>query len=999
MKTQNRFIGTALLAVVLVAPGPPVAADTFQLISARDPAQGAPAGGGGGSGAPIISPDGRYVLFASSANNLVLASNGLPIPLRVPPSLNVYLRDRTNGTTALVSVNLSGVAGGNSDSLPVDVSTNGRYGVFESSASDLVPNDTNNASDIFVRDLVSGTTALVSINTNGVPGNGTSRTPAMTPDGHFVAFVSAATDLVPDDTNRIADVFVRDLQAGTTVLASVGALATNSTYLDSSEAPAVSAEGRYVAFFSTATNLVSGAPPGGELYIRDLVAGTTTWASSYSRTVIPSNTVYSFNHSLSADGNYLAYEAVVPFFFNATGAVLRFSLSSGLTDVISTNAAVSHVPYAEISSLDMSSDGRFVAFVANGPSNGTTCVQLWDAANGSLTLVSGDPTNGIPTNSICYRPTVDASGRFVAFTSIATGLVSNALPDEYHLYLRDTQAGLTTLVDADTNGIGSPVSGGAVPRMTDDARFVAFECADSSLVANDGNRDEDVFVRELATGATEFASGHHPALPSVTANGLSTLTPYCASSDGRYIAFASEANNLVPNDTNGCRDVFLRDLVSGTTILISGGTNGLIGDGFATDAAVSPDGRYVAFTSSSDNLVPAGGTYSNMMDVFVRDTLLGTTTLVSVDTNDTRGGLSFSAIVGISGRYVLFRSGTPRLAPVTGFMTGENLFLRDMQAGRTYALTINGALPFVAATPDLGLIAYGDWGVTGYLRALYVWDAQTGARIYTGPAPAYGAVFTPDGKYLVAGISTDLYLITLSPRSSNLIDRTTNGHFRNLRISTDGRWLACIRQSNNGSTNQLFLYDLQARTSVRVDHQYDSAAGATGGTPDSPDISPDGRFVAYRSSATNIVAGDFNGQPDLFLYDRLTGINTLLTTPVSGTTVANNRSLFPVFTADGSQLLFASSASDLTSSDFNHASDIFAKTFLYAFVLPGGPGQGPWLSWPTVPGQSYGVQYTEELGDATWHELIAPITNTANKSWIQDASPSPSQRFYRIIQF
>ena len=208
-----------LIAWVLPARG----GELFQLASGLDPAQPAPAGGGGDSWAPIISVEGRFVLFASTANNLSLNSNNTAIPSRFPANLNVFLRDRTNQTTTLVSVNLSGSAGGNGDSLPVDLSADGRYALFESNASDLVPGDTNQAADIFLRDLSSNSTLLVSISTNGGVGNGTSRSPAITPDGRFVAFVSAANNLVPDDTNGIPDVFVRDLLAGTTTLVSVGA--------------------------------------------------------------------------------------------------------------------------------------------------------------------------------------------------------------------------------------------------------------------------------------------------------------------------------------------------------------------------------------------------------------------------------------------------------------------------------------------------------------------------------------------------------------------------------------------------------------------------------------------------------------------------------------------------------------------------------------------------------------------------------------------------------
>ncbi len=982
------------LAIWLIALALPARGGIFQLISQLDPEQGPPAGAGGDSWGPVISPDGRYVLFASPADNLALAPNGQAIPLRVPASLNVYLRDRTNGTTTLVSVNLSGLAGGNADSLPMDISTNGRYVVFESSASDLVPGDTNNASDVFVRDLLNATTTLVSVNTNGVVGNDASRAPAMTPDGRYVAFVSAATDLVSGDTNRIGDIFVRDLQAGTTVLASVGAVSTNTAYpVDSSDIPAISADGRYVSFFTTATGLVTGAPAGGELYIRDLVGGTTTWASSYSRTAIPVTNVFSFNPALSADGKYLAYEAAVP--NSTTGAILRFNLESGLTDRITNNAAVPLGAYNEICSLDMTADGRFVAFVANGPvsGSGTTCIQLWDASSGTVTLVSGDPSNTVPTNSICGWPAISANGRFVAFLSTARMLVTNSLVGDYHHYLRDTLSGQTALLDADTNGIGSPVSAASMPRPSDEARFVAFESADASLVANDRNRDEDVFVREIATTTTELVSAHDPALPSETANGPTTLTPYSVSSDGRFVAFASEADNLVPNDTNGCRDVFLRDLLLGTTTLLSGGTNSMGGDGTATEPALSPDGRYVAFTSSSDNLVP--GDTNKTQDVFLRNVLVGTTTLVSVRTNLTGPGnaASFSPVVGAGGRYVLFRSKASNLA--RGTVSGtENLFLRDLQAGTTYALSTNGALPFVTATPDLALVAYGEGS------ALYVWTAQAAARIYSAAGTPTGAALTRDGRYLAAGINSNLFLVTLSPVGSALVDTTSGGSFKNLRISDDGRWLACLRRASSTSSNQVYLYDLQSLTGVLVDHQSGSiAAAATGGAPDFLDLSPDGRFVVYRSGATNIVSLDSNNQPDLFTYDRATGANALLSASEVGGLAANNRSLTPVFSADGCWLLFESWGSDIVSGDFNHGSDLFAKNLLYAFAFPGGQGQGPWLSWPLIPGHGYGVQFKDGLQGANWQYLSGMATNNGNRFWLQDPSPAQGKRFYRIIQF
>jgi Tol biopolymer transport system component len=272
MNIRSCWLGI-VLAVTICASGR-VGAGPFQLVSALDRAQAPPSGGSGDSWQPIISLDGRYVLFASMANNLVVISNN-PLPVLTTPGRNIFLRDRVNGTTKLVSMNLAGTGGGNGDSIPTGISTNGRYALFESTASDLVAGDTNNASDVFIRDVVSGVTVLVSASTNGGIANGPSRSSVLTPNGSNVVFVSAASNLVPGDSNGIPDVFVRDWQAGVTTLASAGAMATNSALLlGSSESPDITPDGRYVAFLSTATNLVAGGnATGGDIYERVLKMG------------------------------------------------------------------------------------------------------------------------------------------------------------------------------------------------------------------------------------------------------------------------------------------------------------------------------------------------------------------------------------------------------------------------------------------------------------------------------------------------------------------------------------------------------------------------------------------------------------------------------------------------------------------------------------------------------------------------------------------------------
>jgi hypothetical protein len=162
------------------------------------------------------------------------------------------------------------------------------------------------------------------------------------------------------------------------------------------------------------------------------------------------------------------------------------------------------------------------------------------------------------------------------------------------------------------------------------------------------------------------------------------------------------------------------------------------------------------------------------------------------------------------------------------------------------------------------------------------------------------------------------------------------------------------------------------------------------------DLSADGRFIAYRSAATNLVAGDYNDAPDIFVYDTQTGVNSLLSVSRYGAFSGDNRSLIPVFSGDGRTLCFASWASDLVPLDFNYSSDIFAFTFLLVQISPSQtPGEGPWISWPRAQGKNYLIQFRDNT-DSNWQDLTGSISLVGSKAYLQDTSPPASQRFYRV---
>jgi len=1009
-RSLNQWRSSAVATVVALIAFP-AAASFIQLVSQHDSSLPPVAGGGGSSQMPIASHDGRYVLFASTANNLTLLSNGAPMPVATMPCLNVYLRDCASNTTMLVSVNLTGTGGGNSDSLPVGISANGQYVLFESAASNLVVNDTNNAKDIFVRDLVNCTTALVSVNTNGWSGSGASHDPAMTPDGRYVAFVSAASDLVPGDTNGIPDIFVRDLQAQTTTLVSVGAISSSS--VSSSESPEITPDGRYVGFYSTATNLVPGVTTTGEICLRDLTSGTTTWVSAAAYAIFQSLTggtnEVSCNFGLSADGQFVGFETCSnPPSGSGSGIILRYNVQTAATDLVYSNAAVFVENFANVHNLAMTPDGRFIAFVANVGSNSltNTAIYLWDAQTGSNTLVSPDQNTAGPAIGICDSPVVSTNGQFVAFLCSGTNLVPNPLSGQYHLYLRDTQAGTTALLDVDTNGMGAGVNAATVPSLSDDGGVVAFDAPDGNLVANDHNRDNDIFVRQLAAQTTEMVSDHDPSLPSVTpSGGASALTASSVSADGRYLAFFSDADNVTPNDMNGCRDVFVRDLMTGTNIPVSLNTNGVTGDGISTDPSISGDGRYVAFTSSADDLVP--NDTNNAQDVFVRDVRSGTTTLVSVSTNGVNcgNGNSFSPTISANGRYVLFHSRASNLVVGSDGRGYENLFFRDLQNGIAYVLTSGGIYGYAATmTPDGQNIAFCGSPPGIPVQRVYIWNSALAKLTYTNASSsAFVLALSPDGlklAYLQGGAPVTLYAADAISNITRVVQPygTFLSPSLGLQFSGDGRFLTYAMASNSipWPTQNVYLYDFQAGTNLLISQNPNTLLPASGSS-DSPTISADGRFIAYRSAATDLVAGSTNGVPQLIVYDRLSDTTILLSTSATGIASGDNRPLTPVFSGNSRTLVFASWASNLAADDFNHFSDLFAYAFFYLDITLGAPGQGPTLSWPYVPGYNYQVQYKNNLSDSTWQPIGGTVNNNGNQASLTDPTALSGQRFYRVV--
>jgi hypothetical protein len=219
-----------------------------------------------------------------------------------------------------------------------------------------------------------------------------------------------------------------------------------------------------------------------------------------------------------------------------------------------------------------------------------------------------------------------------------------------------------------------------------------------------------------------------------------------------------------------------------------------------------------------------------------------------------------------------------------------------------------------------------------------------------------------------------------------------------LRFSADGRFLTYavhpFPMAAGGNTNQVYLYDSQTQSNILVSHAANSTVGGDG-TSDGPDISADGRFVIYRSAASDLVAGVTNALPNDFLYDTVTGTNTILSAGIDGQVFPSNRSQPPMFSGDGHTVVFGSWANDLMADDFNQFNGIFAYAFLYA-AIAGGNGT-PTINWPASADHTYSVGYKNDLSDPDWLPLSGAVTIVGNRGYFTDATLTSGHRFYQVL--
>jgi len=405
-------------------------------------------------------------------------------------------------------------------------------------------------------------------------GDDTSETASTSADGRFVAFKSSANNLSADDNNSFDNIFVRDTQTNTTTLVSrqTGTAPMNGGN-DNSNQPSISDDGRFVAFYSTADNL-SDADNNmwTNVFVRDLQGNTTSLVSRETGTAAMNGADdNSFSPQISGDGRFVAFSS-----------------------------------YGDNLSADDVGTDSLDGFVRDTQANTTSLVSR---QSGTTAMNGANGTSAVSS--------ISGDGRFVAFRSDADNLSADDDNNFDNVFVRDTQANTTALVSR-TNGLGANGANGIseLGSLSFDGRFVAFRSGADNLSADDDNNFFNIFLRDTQANTTILVSRQSGTAAGNGADADSVWTSISA--DGRFVAFRSDADNLSADDNDLYQNIFVRDTQANTTTLISrrSGTGANGADGNSDLPSISDDGRFVAFQSAAKNL--SNDDEDNYLDIFER---------------------------------------------------------------------------------------------------------------------------------------------------------------------------------------------------------------------------------------------------------------------------------------------------------------------------------------------------------------------------------------------
>lgn len=522
---------------------------------------------------PILQPETDHLLAQARGLEQDYLNGVVPAQVsQCDPLIEPQIVSR--GSTAL------GVQG-NEDSASSAVSYNGRWVAFRSEATNLVPNDTNNAADIFLRDLLTCDTTRISVSSSGTQANDSSAHPSMSLDGRFVVFHSKASNLAPNDSNHTEDVFLHDISTGQTTLISRAMVISGSPAVSANShswQPVISANGRWIAFASQANNLIAG----------------------------DDNTTF----------DVFLYD--------------RFTDQLMLVSRTPTGA----VGDGESGAPSISGDGHYVAFASGsrnlvvGDTTGHADIYLFDRITLTVMRVSQGISSEEP-NGLSTDPAISHDGRFIAYSSTADNIGGgdtegcSPYPSCSDIFLYDREAGTTTLVSMTVSAV--PTDGHSRnPSISGDGRFVIFDSDSAQLALGDTSWCRRTDLPPLMTNTPAPPNGGSTLTPTPT------LCPTCATPTPHYQA-----------DSVSCPDIFLYDLQSGTVQLISA-VLGVFGDERSIDPVISSDGRVLVFDSRASNLVSPD--LNNHRDILALANPNPIPTAFAAPTNFTATGMSQSQI-------------------------------------------------------------------------------------------------------------------------------------------------------------------------------------------------------------------------------------------------------------------------------------------------------------------------------------------------------------------
>src|SRR5438094_4707 len=361
-------------------------------------------------------------------------------------------------------------------------------------------------------------------------------------------------------------------------------------------------------------------------------------------------------------------------------------------------------------------------------------------------------STGTPAVGTVLPGVISANGRYVVFTSTASNLigVSGA-----HVYRHDRTAGTTVLVTVARTGLPS-VAGGFGPTVSADGRFVGFASAGNDLVDGDTNGAVDVFLRDMVAGTTTMVSATQTGAPGDLSSGLTSSSgAHEISDDGRYVAFTSNATNLVPTPNNGKQQVYVKDMLTGVVTRASVDAANAIAGADSRAPSISADGRWVGFQSLDDTLV--GGDVNHLVDVFLYDRTTEAVTLVSQnDAGQQTNAPSTSASVSSDGRFVLLMTSASNLV-TSPTSTGSQLYVRDMRTNDAPVVTLGADESLLEGQRLSRLASFSDQDASTSWSATVDYGDGSGSAAL---ALAADKTFTLDhlykpGSYVASVVVTD----------------------------------------------------------------------------------------------------------------------------------------------------------------------------------------------------------------------------------------------------